>query len=218
MRKYGFRDWDACLAAIGHGGMKEGQVVNKMMELYERNHKKIVTDQQILENINENSEKKVPTSKDGKSGIVVEGVHDLACRFGKCCNPIPGDTIVGYITRGRGVSIHRMDCVNIINLSPEEKSRVIEAEWMHSNEAPENEKYMAQILVYAFNRNGLLADIAKALTEKNIDIISLQTKTSKKGIATMNICFEISGKEELVRIIDKIEAINSVMKVERTSG
>lgn len=218
MRKYGFRDWDACLAAIGHGGMKEGQVVNKMMELYERNHKKIVTDQQILENINENSEKKVPTSKDGKSGIVVEGVHDLACRFGKCCNPIPGDTIVGYITRGRGVSIHRMDCVNIINLSPEEKSRVIEAEWMHSNKAPENEKYMAQILVYAFNRNGLLADIAKALTEKNIDIISLQTKTSKKGIATMNICFEISGKEELVRIIDKIEAINSVMKVERTSG
>lgn len=218
MRKYGFRDWDACLAAIGHGGMKEGQVVNKMMELYERNHKKIVTDQQILENINENSEKKVPTSKDGKSGIVVEGVHDLACRFGKCCNPIPGDTIVGYITRGRGVSIHRMDCVNIINLSPEEKSRVIEAEWMHSNKAPENEKYMAQILVYAFNRNGLLADIAKALTEKKIDIISLQTKTSKKGIATMNICFEISGKEELVRIIDKIEAINSVMKVERTSG
>ena len=218
MRKYGFRDWDACLAAIGHGGMKEGQVVNKMMELYERNHKKIVTDQQILENINENSEKKVPTSKDGKSGIVVEGVHDLACRFGKCCNPIPGDTIVGYITRGRGVSIHRMDCVNIINLSPEEKSRVIEAEWMHSHKAPENEKYMAQILVYAFNRNGLLADIAKALTEKNIDIISLQTKTSKKGIATMNICFEISGKEELVRIIDKIEAINSVMKVERTSG
>ena len=218
MRKYGFRDWDACLAAIGHGGMKEGQVVNKMMELYERNHKKIVSDQQILENINENSEKKVPTSKDGKSGIVVEGVHDLACRFGKCCNPIPGDTIVGYITRGRGVSIHRMDCVNIINLSPEEKSRVIEAEWMHSNKAPENEKYMAQILVYAFNRNGLLADIAKALTEKNIDIISLQTKTSKKGIATMNICFEISGKEELVRIIDKIEAINSVMKVERTSG
>ena len=218
MRKYGFRDWDACLAAIGHGGMKEGQVVNKMMELYERNHKKIVTDQQILENINENSEKKVPTSKDGKSGIVVEGVHDLACRFGKCCNPIPGDTIVGYITRGRGVSIHRMDCVNIINLSPEEKSRVIEAEWMNSHKAPENEKYMAQILVYAFNRNGLLADIAKALTEKNIDIISLQTKTSKKGIATMNICFEISGKEELVRIIDKIEAINSVMKVERTSG
>ncbi|MDD6732964.1 MAG: bifunctional (p)ppGpp synthetase/guanosine-3',5'-bis(diphosphate) 3'-pyrophosphohydrolase [Lachnospiraceae bacterium] len=218
MRKYGFRDWDACLAAIGHGGMKEGQVVNKMMELYERNHKKIVSDQQILENINENSEKKVPTSKDGKSGIVVEGVHDLACRFGKCCNPIPGDTIVGYITRGRGVSIHRMDCVNIINLSPEEKSRVIEAEWMHSHKAPENEKYMAQILVYAFNRNGLLADIAKALTEKNIDIISLQTKTSKKGIATMNICFEISGKEELVRIIDKIEAINSVMKVERTSG
>lgn len=218
MRKYGFRDWDACLAAIGHGGMKEGQVVNKMMELYERNHKKIVSDQQILENINENSEKKVTTSKESKSGIVVEGVNDLACRFGKCCNPIPGDTIVGYITRGRGVSIHRIDCVNIINLSPEEKSRVIQAEWMHSDKAPENEKYMAQILVYAFNRNGLLADIAKALTEKNIDIISLQTKTSKKGIATMNICFEISSKEELGRIIDKIEAINSVMKVERTSG
>lgn len=219
MKKYGFRDWDACLAAVGHGGMKEGQVINKMLELYDKDHKKPVSDEEILDAISENNEKKANApAKPAKGGIVVEGVNDLAVRFGKCCSPIPGDDIVGFVTRGRGVSIHRLDCVNILNLSEEDKARVITAEWQKGASNAGSEKYMAEILVYAYNRNGLLADIAKALTEKDIDIQSLSTKTSKKGIATMEISFEISNKEELAKIKDKIEMIPSVMKVERTSS
>ncbi len=102
MRKYGFRDWDSVLAAIGHGGLKEGQVVNKLLEEYREEHKKEITDEQVLEAAAESKEK--AHCQEAKSGIVVKGIHDVAVRFSKCCNPVPGDEIVGFVTRGRGVS------------------------------------------------------------------------------------------------------------------
>ena len=101
MHKYGFRDWDSVLAAIGHGGLKEGQVFNKLVEAYEREHKKNLTDEQVLEAASE-SQEKLHIAK-SKSGIVVKGIHDVAVRFSKCCSPIPGDEIVGFVTRGRGI-------------------------------------------------------------------------------------------------------------------
>ena len=114
MHKYGFRDWDSVLAAIGHGGLKEGQVFNKLVEAYEREHKKNLTDEQVLEAASE-SQEKLHIAK-SKSGIVVKGIHDVAVRFSKCCSPIPGDEIVGFVTRGRGITIHRTDCVNVLNM------------------------------------------------------------------------------------------------------
>ena len=108
MRKYGFRDWDAVLAAIGHGGLKEGQVVNRLLEEYEKEHKKEITDETILEKISEANSQKVHIAK-SKSGIVVKGINDMAVRFAKCCNPVPGDEIVAFVPRGRGMSIHRTD-------------------------------------------------------------------------------------------------------------
>ncbi|MBQ3516513.1 MAG: bifunctional (p)ppGpp synthetase/guanosine-3',5'-bis(diphosphate) 3'-pyrophosphohydrolase, partial [Lachnospiraceae bacterium] len=217
MRKYGFHSWDALLAAVGHGGLKEGQIINKMWELYEKDHKKIPTDAEVLESVAEAGEKKV--FRKPKGGIVVEGVDDVAVRFGKCCSPIPGDDILGFVTRGRGVSIHRVDCVNVINLPEEDKARLIEAQWQQGGDASNaNAKYLAEIIIYAYNRNGLLADVAKALTEKDIDIVSLSTKTSKKGISSMQTSFEIASKDELDRIIAKIMTVESVVDVERTSS
>ena len=128
LRKYGFHDWNSCLATIGHGGLKEGQIVNKMYEEYKRDHLARITDEEVLETIG--SENKNPESaKRSKSGIIVKGLYDVAVHFSKCCSPVPGDEIVGFVTRGRGVSIHRTDCVNIINLSDMEKERLIDAEW-----------------------------------------------------------------------------------------
>ena len=217
MRKYGFHSWDALLAAVGHGGLKEGQIINKMWELYEKDHKKTPTDEEVLETVAETAEKKV--FRKPKGGIVVEGVDDVAVRFGKCCSPIPGDDILGFVTRGRGVSIHRVDCVNVINLPEEDKARLIEAQWQQGGDASNaNAKYLAEIIIYAYNRNGLLADVAKALTEKDIDIVSLSTKTSKKGISSMQTSFEIASKDELDRIIAKIMTVESVVDVERTSS
>lgn len=218
MNKYGFRDWDSVLAAVGHGGLKEGQIINKMMELYEKNHKKELTDEDILAAVTENEAVKKPVHIKSRSGIVVKGIHDLAVRFSKCCSPVPGDEIVGFVTRGRGISIHRTDCINIINLPEMERERLIDAEWEGSPDEASGEKYLAEIKIYANNRNGLLADITKALTEKNIDILSLNTRTSKQGLATMATSFEISNREELNRIIDKIRSIESVIDIERTTG
>ena len=121
MRKYGFRDWDSVLAAVGHGGLKEGQIVNKLLEEYKKKYKKEITDDNVLEAISEIKER--APQKKSKSGIVVEGIHDLAVRFSRCCSPVPGDEIVGFVTRGRGVSIHRTDCINVINLPEEDQSQ-----------------------------------------------------------------------------------------------
>ncbi|MBO5055654.1 MAG: bifunctional (p)ppGpp synthetase/guanosine-3',5'-bis(diphosphate) 3'-pyrophosphohydrolase [Lachnospiraceae bacterium] len=219
MRKYGFRDWESVLAAVGHGGLKEGQIINKMLELYEKDHKAVVTNEQVLAEVAENAQNAAQAAKmRSKSGIVVKGIHDLAVRFSKCCSPVPGDEIVGFVTRGRGVSIHRTDCINILNLPEIERERLIDAEWEDSPEEGNGGKYLAEIKIYANNRNGLLADISKALTEKNIDILSMNTRTSKQGLATMATSFEISSREELIRIIDKIKTIDSVIDIERTTG
>jgi len=217
MKKYGFRDWESVLAAVGHGGLKEGQIINKMVEHYERDHKKAITDEEVMAQVNENAQKN-QNRPAPKGGITVRGIHDVAVRFSKCCAPVPGDEIVGFVTRGRGVSIHRTDCVNVINMSEFDRERLIDAEWQQPAEGVAGEKYVAEINIYAHNRNGLLADISKALTEKNIDIITMNTRTNKQGLATMSTSFQISGREELIRIIDKIRSIDSVIDIERTTG
>ncbi len=218
MKKYGFQDWESVLAAVGHGGLKEGQIVNRMQELYDNDHKKQITDAEVLAEVGENAQAGKIRPKKNTNAIVVKGIHDLAVRFSKCCNPVPGDEIVGFITRGRGVSIHRTDCINILNLPEIDRLRLIDAEWQQSADEVTGEKYSVEISVYANNRTGLLADISKALTEKGINILALNTRTNKQGTATLAISFEISGREELQRIIDKINTIDSVIDIVRTTG
>lgn len=218
MNKYGFRDWESVLAAVGHGGLKEGQIINKMVELYEKDHKREMTNEEVLASVAENDQQKKTTHMKSKSGIVVKGIHDLAVRFSKCCAPVPGDEIVGFVTRGRGVSIHRTDCINIINLPEMERVRLIDAEWEGSPDETSGEKYIAEIRIYVTNRNGLLVDITKAMTERNINILSLNTRVNKQGYGTLSMSFEISNREELNSIIDKIRGIESVIDIERTTG
>ena len=215
LRKYGFRDWDSVLAAIGHGGLKEGQVFNKLVEAYDKENKKNLTDEQVLEAASETHEK-LHIAK-SKSGIVVKGIHDVAVRFSKCCNPIPGDEIVGFVTRGRGITIHRTDCVNVLNMSETDRTRLIEAEWQQPD-TKEKEKYTAEIQVYANNRTGLLVDLSKIFTERKIDLRSINSRTSKQEKATISMSFEIGSKEELRSLIEKIRQVESVIDVERTTG
>ena len=217
MRKYGFRDWDSVLAAIGHGGLKEGQVVNKMVEEYEKAKKKEVTDAKIMESMKEAKEQKLHVTK-SKSGIIVKGIDDVAVRFSKCCNPVPGDEIVGFVTRGRGVTIHRTDCVNMLHLAESERERLIDAEWQGGAQTRSSEKYSTEIKIYGNNRTGLLVDISKTLTERNIDVTSMNVRTSKQGTATITISFDISSVEELNKIIEKLRQIESVLDIERSAS
>lgn len=219
IRKYGYHNWDAVLASIGHGGLKEGQVINKLADCYQKDHPKQISDEDVLNTVEENKEKaqQKPAHK-SKSGIIVKGMDDMAVRFSKCCNPVPGDEIVGFVTRGRGVSIHRTDCTNIIHLSDFEKDRLIEAEWQSGIIGDKNEKYLVEIKVYANNRTGLLADISRIFTERDIDIINMSSRTSKQGVATLSLGFEIKNKDELKDLTGKIRQIPGIIDIERTAG
>ncbi len=217
LRKYGFRDWDSVMAAIGHGGLKEGQVVNKMVEEYEKAKKKAVTDAKIMESVGDSKEKKIRIAK-SRSGIIVKGIDDVAVRFSKCCNPVPGDEIVGFVTRGRGVTIHRTDCVNVIHLAESERERLIDAEWQADAQTRSGEKYSTEIKIYGNNRTGLLVDISRILTERNIDVTSMNVRTSKQGTATISISFDISSVDELNKIIEKLRQVESILDIERAAN
>ena len=218
MRKYGFKDWDSILAAIGHGGLKEGQVVNKLVEGYEKKKKKELTDEKLVESVVEHAQEIEHRRSKNHSAIVVRGLHDLAVRYSKCCSPVPGDEIVGFVTRGRGVSIHRTDCVNIINLSAEERARLIDAEWQEGEADNPNERFPAEIKIYVNNRTGVLVDVSKILTEMKIDLTGVNSRTNKQGKATITMSFDVHSKEELNSIIAKIRQVESVIDIERSTG
>ena len=214
-QKYGFRDWESVLAAIGHGGLKEGQVVNRLMEEYQKDHKKEITDETILETLSGVPSQNVHIAK-SKSGIIVKGIDDMAVRFSKCCNPVPGDEIVGFVTRGRGMSIHRTDCVNMIHLSAAERERLIDAEWEGAGD--NGGQYLAELKMYAHDRQGLLMDISKIFTEAKLDVKSMNVRTSKKGTATLDMGFIVHGRDELNRVIDKLRQVEGVLDIERTAS
>lgn len=216
IRKYGFQEWDAVLAAIGHGGLKEGQVINKLLEERKKDKQKHLTDEEVLQAAAAAEDDHRPELKKSKNGIVVEGLNDLAVHFSHCCNPIPGDEIVGFVTRGRGISIHRTDCINILSLPENERSRLIEAEW-HVPEH-ETEKYKTAVTLYADNRIGLLADISRVFAEQEVDIQSMTTRTSKQGIATVTAEFMTTGVEEIDRMITQLRQISGIVDIQRTNG
>lgn len=214
--KYGFRDWEAVLASIGHGGLKEGQVVNRLAEEYSKDHKKEITDESILERVSEAAKNKVHIAR-SKSGIAVKGIDDMAVRFSRCCNPVPGDEIVGFVTRGRGMTVHRTDCVNILHLSETERVRLIDAEW-EKEESDKGGQYLAEIKMYASDRQGFLMEISKIFTESKVDVKSMNVRTNKQGTATIEMGFIVRGREELARMIEKLRQLEGVIDIERTVG
>ena len=217
LNKYGFHDWNSALATVGHGGLKESQIVNRMYEEYKKDHVIEMTDQDILDSLSADGKSKELPEKSA-SGIIVKGLYDVAVHFSKCCSPVPGDEIVGFVTRGRGVSIHRTDCVNIIHLSNMERDRLIEAEWQHGADEGGNGLYFAGLKVFGNNRTGLLVDVTKIFTERGIDISGIHSKTSKHGVATIEVSFSVKSRGELISLIEKIRQVESVVDIERTTG
>ena len=216
IRKYGFHDWKSCLATVGHGGLKESQIVNRMYEEYKKDHPVTITDQDVLNAVGENRPEEA--TKRSKSGIIVKGLYDVAVHFSKCCSPVPGDEIVGFVTRGRGVSIHRTDCINILHLSEMERARLIEAEWQAGAEREEFGEYHADIRIFCHDRSGLLVDITRVFTEAEINISAIHSNTSKQGVASIEVAFQTKGREQITRIVEKIKQIESVIDIERTTG
>ncbi|SFR73904.1 RelA/SpoT family protein [[Clostridium] aminophilum] len=221
LQRYSYRDWESVLASVGHGGIKEGQVINKMVEAKKAIERKNITDETILDTIQADGNKipitPVRRSK-AKTGIIVKGLGDLSVRFAKCCNPVPGDEIKGFVTRGRGITIHRSDCINILSLPEDERERMTDAEWQAPEDTNGTEKYTTEIRIYANNRVGMFVDISKVFSERNIDIQSMNVKVNKQGKATIICSFDIHSKDELASIAEKLRQIEGVLDIVRSAG
>jgi len=224
LRRYGLHDWANALATIGHGSLKEGLVINRMYEAFKHDHPIVQTDKDIIEKVEAQTrvtkEKETQTKrKRSKNGVLINGIVDLPIHFSRCCSPVPGDEIIGFITRGRGITVHRTDCINIMNIPEREKERLVEAVW-EEDMLSENtsEAFEVSIRIYAENRRGLLVDISKIFTEKDIDILAINTNTSKHGIITFTMTFSIKDRHELSDILKRLRAIKSVSEVKRALG
>ena len=216
--KYGFHDWDSTLAAIGHGGLKEGQVVNKLIEEYDKEHPRVITNEEILERLEDREVVDRKALKPSKNGIVVHGLHDVSVRFSRCCNPIPGDEIVGFITRGRGVSIHRTDCINLLSMEESDRQRLIEAEWDKKEQEQNGERFETEIKIYAYSQQDMLMNLTKLFTERGINVLALNARNGKQGKSTYAISFETNGTEELNSLIAKLRSMEGIIDIERTTG
>ena len=219
MARYSCKDWESVLAAVGHGGLKEGQVVNRLLAEYDKvNKSNRVTDEDILESAASQAQKTESKEPKNRNGIVVKGIHDVAVRFAKCCSPVPGDEIVGFVTRGRGITVHRTDCINIVNLNSVERARLIDAEWDKPSSAFQEEKYLVEISIFAHNRTGLLVDISKVMSEKDLDVLNMNVRTNKQQMATIEMGFKISSKDALAKVMDKLRQIDDVIDINRMTG
>ena len=208
-KKYTAETLDDIYAMIGHGGLKESQFLSKLEDEYNKKNAAEITDEQVVESIDQNKKKKTEVS----GGISVNGTSGLSVHYAKCCSPVPGDEIIGFVTRGRGITIHRTDCQNIMNIPDVEKNRLIEISW----DTQENNKqnYLVTINIYVQNRKGLIVDVSRLLTENNIDIDNLETRKSKDENATIVVSFEINDKTELNTIVTKLRGIDGVIDVVR---
>ncbi len=214
LNKFGFQNWDTLLATVGHGGIKEGQIINRLYDEYKKKNKVAVTEEDVLESM-----KKIPANskRHNKGGIVVHGTRDVAVHFSKCCSPVPGDEIVGFITRGRGITVHRTDCVNIINLSEAERYRLIDASWDETMLGTDS-RFGVEINIYAENRNGMLADVTRMFADQKVAIFNSASRVTKTNLALIIVSFEIHSTDELRRIMNQLRSIPGVIDIERSIG
>ncbi len=199
---------DDLYASIGYGNITLNQVISKLRIKY-NDFYKIENEKEILESKIQQAQQKKPRST---QGINVKGVDNIKIRFSRCCNPVPGDEIVGFITKGRGVSVHRSDCPNIV--ASDDTERFIEVEWDTQKQA----SYQAEIQIRANDRAGLLADITHKISEVDLGVLSLNARTTKERVVFINLTLEIKDIDELKGLIKKIKKIKNVIDVYRVTA
>ena len=217
-RRFAAKDFNTLCSSVGFGGLKEGQVVNRLIEEVKKQEKKNQTVEDVIKNMQENAQKAQGGKKKKGSGVVVKGVGDVSVRFSHCCNPVPGDEIVGFVTRGRGVSIHRTDCINIINLDEMERHRLIDAEWDTSLETTGNLSYTAELRLICDDRLGLVLDVSRVLNDEGMRVKALSARSLKDGTAVLDISVDITGKEQLEKLCTKFNNIPGVDEIQRVTG
>ena len=203
--RYKFKNLEDMYASVGFGAISQVKIISRMLEEYRKSHKEENIEQKI-----EELTSKRKTVKPSSTGVVVKGIDNCLVKLSKCCNPVPGDNIIGYITKGRGVSVHRTDCVNVKDLLKEE-DRIIDVYWYTEKVA----SYNVDITVYANDRSGLLADVIQVLSNLKTKLMGLNSKATKEHIATIEITIEVENIEELNKVLKELRKVDSVYEVTR---
>lgn len=206
LNRYKFNTIDDMYSSVGFGAISAGKVIARMLEEYRKDHDA----DNLEEKLQELSKERVERIKPSNVGIVVEGIDNCLVRLSKCCNPVPGDEIVGFITRGRGVSVHRKDCVNMNDLISQD-GRMIDVYWYNEKKA----SYSVDIEIYANDRNGLLADIIKEIGNNKCKLIGINSRANKERIAITELTVEVENLEELNKILKALRKIDSIYEVNR---
>lgn len=207
VKKYGYHSIEDIYAAVGYGGMTTNQVLARLIEEY----KKTVRTEAPEAVVKDVKRARPPKTQD--TGVKVKGVDNIKVRFARCCNPVPGDDIIGYITRGRGVSIHRTDCMNVTDPSIEEY-RLIEVEWIEANKA----SYFAEIQIIADDRNSLLADISVAIADMDLNVTAINARTTKNKQVIINLVLEINNIKQLDKVMKQFKKIDGISDVYRVNS
>ena len=204
--RYKYKNIDEMYAAVGFGAITAQKIIARMLIEYRKEHK----EEPIEEKIEELSTARKNTPKPSDSGVIVKGIDNCLVKLSKCCNPLPGDEIIGYITKGRGVSVHRKDCVNVNELLKEE-NRIIDVKWFDQ----EKVTYTVEIEIFANDRNGLLADIIQKINERKAKILGVSARATKERMAVTEVTLEVDNLEGLNKIIRELRKIDSVYEVKR---
>ena len=207
LNRYKYKDLDEMYAAVGFGANSAGKIIARMLIEYRKDHKEEEIEEKLEELSKAKTDKK---AKPSSNGIIVKGIDNCLVKLSKCCNPLPGDEIIGYITKGRGVSVHRKDCVNVKDLLKEE-NRIIDVSWVEEKQA----SYNVDIEISANDRSGLLADITKALSTAKANIVGINAKTGKDRIAIIELTLETKNIDELNSILKAVRKVDSVYEVTR---
>ena len=218
-KEFGFKDSDDLYNQLSYGGNLQTKVAN-LLQSYEDDRLKLETEEKnkkLIDDLNEISEKTQKRAEhfrtaDAETGVMVEGVDNLMISIARCCTPVPGDDIVGYITKGRGISVHRCDCSNIVSLPEEEKARFIDVEW---EVLEAGKSYEATITIIGTDRRGMLSDISKACDNLDVNLSGVNAITGKDGSLNMTIQLEISSTQEMDRILRALKSIEGISNVYR---
>jgi guanosine-3',5'-bis(diphosphate) 3'-pyrophosphohydrolase len=206
LNRYKFNNTDDMYASIGFGGITAGKVVARILEEYKKEH----NEANIEKKIEQLTSQKLVEDKSYNAGVIVKGIDNCLVKLSKCCNPVPGDDIVGYITKGRGVSIHRKDCTNIKSLISEE-NRMIDVVWSKNEE----KAYDVTIEIYANDRTGLLADLITAINSIKTKLIAINARTTKEKMVIAEVTVEVENIEELNKVLKTLRKVDSVYEVKR---
>ena len=204
--RYKYSEVDEMYASVGFGAISAGKIVARMLEEYRKDHQT----ENLEEKLEVLSKDRAYKPKATKTGIIVKGIDNCLVKLSKCCNPVPGDEIVGYITKGRGVSVHRKDCANVNNLLSEE-NRMIDVYWYEA----EKTRYSVDIEVYGNERSGLLADIIREIEGTKSKLLAVTSRANKEKISITEVTVEVENIEELNKILKQIRKVDSVYEVKR---